>query len=216
MTRATLLLLCLASPCLAQSNISQTDKFAWSENAGWLNWRDAASASSGVQVAPTFLQGFIWAENVGYINTGNGSAPYANTSGTTFGVNIGPGGYLNGLAWGENIGWVNFDTLSALGAANAARFDTVSQRFRGYAWGENIGWINLDDATSFVSLAPVCCPGDADGSGHVDFDDLTTTLANFGNTGSAGQFFPGDSDCNGSVNFDDLTTTLAHFGADCQ
>jgi len=47
---------------------------------------------------------------------------------------------------------------------------------------------NLDDTTYLDSVRltpgttnpPTCCAGDADGSGVVNFDDLTTVLANFG------------------------------------
>lgn len=53
--------------------------------------------------------------------------------------------------------------------------------------------------------------GDADSNGSVNFDDITTVLANFGNSGAAGAL--GDADCNGVVNFDDLTAVLANFGS---
>ena len=61
--------------------------------------------------------------------------------------------------------------------------------------------------------APAPCPGDADGSGLVNFDDMTTVLANFGNTTTA--YGLGDADGSGLVNFDDLTTVLANFGTVC-
>lgn len=204
--------LLLAVPALAQSNIDATSKFAWGENIGWLNWRDANSAADGVRVNATFLEGWIWAENVGWINTGNGGAPYANTDGSSFGVNIGPGGFLNGFAWGENIGWINFDTQAAVGAALGARFDSAAGRFRGYAWGENVGWINLDDGTHFVAVPPACCPGNADKMpGAVTFSDVTAVLANFGVAANPDGTSIGDSDCNGSINFADVTSTLANF-----
>ena len=61
--------------------------------------------------------------------------------------------------------------------------------------------------------APTPCLGDADGSGTVNFDDLTTVLANFGAT--TAPFGLGDADGSGVVNFDDLTTVLANFGSMC-
>ena len=148
--------LMLAGPARGESNIDPSHKFAWGENVGWLNWRDANDGRSGVQVNATFLSGYIWAENVGWINVGNGlpanGVSYANGDGAEFGVNIDLAtGDLRGLGWGESIGWANFETQS-LGVSRA-RFDFADARFRGYAWGENVGWINLDDATHFVAIS---------------------------------------------------------------
>ena len=64
-----------------------------------------------------------------------------------------------------------------------------------------------------LQSAPVPCPGDADGNGGVNFNDITTVLANFGS--SVPGFGPGDADGNGSVNFNDITTVLANFGSSC-
>jgi hypothetical protein len=36
---------------LAQSNIDPANKFAWGENIGWTNWRDAGGAAQGVNDA---------------------------------------------------------------------------------------------------------------------------------------------------------------------
>jgi hypothetical protein len=60
--------------------------------------------------------------------------------------------------------------------------------------------------------APVCI-GDADGSGTINFSDITAVLANFGSTGAPG--IQGDADNNGSVNFSDVTAVLANFGSNC-
>jgi hypothetical protein len=206
----------LAAAVSAATNIDNAHKFAWGENIGWLNWRDANAGSQGVQVSSTFLQGFVWAENVGWINTGNGGAPYANTDGSNFGVNIGGGGFLNGFAWGENIGWINFNTQPFVGPDVGARFDSAAGRFRGYAWGENVGWINLDDGTHFVATVPTCCLGNADKSpGGVSFADITAVLANFGAPANPDGSTLGDSDCNGVINFADITAVLANFLAVC-
>lgn len=69
---------------------------------------------------------------------------------------------------------------------------------------------------SFVVFVPVCCPGNADKftPGSVTFADITTVLANFGNTYPNGNG-QGDSDCNGIVNFADVTSTLANFNNVC-
>ena len=142
----------------AQSNIDPAHKFAWGENIGWTNWRDADATAQGVRVTLDFLSGFIWGENAGWINVGNGptnGVSYANADGTDFGVNLAANGDLSGFGWGENIGWVNFDTSSV--APDHARFDFAAARFRGYVWSENEGWINLDDGEHFVGVLGACC-----------------------------------------------------------
>ncbi len=146
----------VASAALAQSNVDSAHKFAWGENVGWTNWRDANGAMQGVNVGPFVMSGFIWAENVGWMNVGDGTpaAPphYANVDGADFGVNIDADGHLHGLAWGENVGWINFDGGALATPPQPARIE--DSRLFGFVWGENIGWINLDDATHFVAIAP--------------------------------------------------------------
>lgn len=64
-----------------------------------------------------------------------------------------------------------------------------------------------------LSVVPPLCPGDADGNGNVNFSDITSVLANFGDTGAPG--IPGDADGNGIVTFGDVTSVLANFGNVC-
>lgn len=131
------LLLAFASAraAMPQDKIDPVHRYAWGENIGWTNWRDAGDppGSQGVRVHGTFLSGFIWGENVGWINVGNGAPAagdhYANVDGSDFGVNIDSSGDLRGFAWGENIGWLQFDTRSQ--GDQRARLDRASLRFRG-------------------------------------------------------------------------------------
>lgn len=63
-----------------------------------------------------------------------------------------------------------------------------------------------------------CCIGNADRvtPGTVNFDDLTTTLANWGATYGPGVSQSlGDADCSGVVDFQDVTAVLAAWGASC-
>lgn len=136
----------------AQSNVDPVNKYAWNEDSGWTNWRDAGSGADGVVVGAAFLSGFIWGEDVGWINVGNGAGPYSNADGGDSGVNVAVGGDLGGYAWAENFGWVNFGWATPVDP-NRPRLDVAADRLRGWAWGENIGWINLDDARSFVGVA---------------------------------------------------------------
>jgi len=77
--------------------------------------------------------------------------------------------------------------------------------------GPNAG--TLATATQFlVSAGGTPCPGDVDGDGDVDLQDLATLLANFGSSGGT---FPGDLDGDGDVDLQDLATLLAAFGQPC-
>jgi hypothetical protein len=216
-----LLALTCAAASAAPSNVSPTNKFAWGENVGYLNFRDPGdpSGSQGVVIGARFLSGYAWGENIGFVNFGDGTPSnglsYANLDGTDFGVNIDPNtGDLFGLAWSENTGWINFDTAPTLTPfAQQARVDLVSNRLRGYAWGENIGWINLDDAQVFVGFTGVCA-GDTNGDGIVNFTDINAVLSTFGMSGAPG-FMGADLNSDGVVNFTDLNIILSNFGLSC-
>lgn len=54
---------------------------------------------------------------------------------------------------------------------------------------------------------PTGCNGDANADARVDFEDITTILANWGGAGP-----PGDGNGDGQVNFDDITIALVNWG----
>jgi hypothetical protein len=115
-------------------------RYAWGENVGWVN---AGPPMHVVTVhfdgSSGWLSGYAWGENVGWLNMGaTGGGPYANTSGSDWGVNLDGSGHLSGYAWGENIGWINFD-----GPSCDAAIDTDNGEFSGHAYGENIGWLKF-------------------------------------------------------------------------
>ncbi len=215
----TLLAPALVVPAaLAQpSNIVDGDKFSWSENCGWMNWRDAGSptSSQGVLVADTILSSFIWCENIGWINLGDGSPAngiaYANTAGDDFGVNVGLDGALTGLAWGENVGWLNF-TLPETPQAQRPRLDDAGRRLRGYVWGVNIGWVNLDSGEPGKFVGVRICPADFNGDGILDPDDLSDYI---------GCFFAlppcedADGNRDGTVDPDDLSDFIGAYFTGC-
>ncbi len=200
----------LGADLSAQSNVAAESRYAWTENAGWLNWRDADGGFSGVVIGDTFLSGYIWGENVGWIHVGDGTptvgSSYSNSDGSDFGVNVDMLGNLTGFAWGENIGWVNFDTSSA--GADRAVFDTTAGRFRGYAWGENIGWINLDDPTQFVAIANVFSRGDANLDGVLQISDAIVTLSYLFQGGAPGCLSALDFNDDESISISDATGVL--------
>ncbi len=65
--------------------------------------------------------------------------------------------------------------------------------------------------TRFALTVELTPSGDANGSGVVDFADITAVLSNWGAAGAPGM--PGDADCSGAVNFADITAVLSNWGA---
>ena len=106
------------------------DSYAWSENAGWINF--SPSSGPGVTVTNIALTGYAWSENFGWISFAPIAGGVHNSVGT-----------LSGYAWGENAGWINFAPV-----VGGVSIDASGQ-FNGWAWGENIGWIN------FATQSPV-------------------------------------------------------------
>ncbi len=149
---------------LAAGNISATNKWAWSTNAGWVNFNPA---NGGVTVYNDHLEGYAWAENAGWIRlgayTGGGTHTYLNTSNTNYGVNRNTGtGALSGYAWSTNAGWINF------APANGGVTVSAAGEFSGYAWGENIGWIKFNGTALNSTAYKVATAG-----------PLAVTLADF-------------------------------------
>lgn len=100
------------------TGIDATNKWAWSTNASWLNFKDT---NGGASVYADHLEGYVWAENVGWIrlgtNTTGGSIIYGNTTTTNYGVNRNATtGKLYGYGWATNAGWINFDDTNGGGA----------------------------------------------------------------------------------------------------
>lgn len=124
-----------ASASAESGTIDSARRYAWSENAGWI---DFGGTDSAVTVTDAGLSGYAYGETIGWI-----SLSCANTSscGTVdFKVANDGEGNLSGYAWAENAGWVDFDpdhggvTISDDGA------------FSGYAWSETIGWVSFSCA----------------------------------------------------------------------
>ena len=71
--------------------------------------------------------------------------------------------------------------------------------------GHNItGPLNMD-----IAYVNVCQPGDANGDGRVDVNDLTIVLAHYNQTGMS--WSQGDFNNDGKVDVNDLTTVLANY-----
>ncbi len=135
-------------------NISDIDKFAWSETTAWINFRPF---DGGATVNADHLTGYVWSEAIGFIKLGNDSGgPYANTNDTDWGVNVDPAGNCSGNAWSETSGWINFAPTHG-----GVTLDRTTGRFDGFAWGERIGWIHFQNAGPAYNVAMANTPPNA-------------------------------------------------------
>lgn len=78
--------------------IDSTNKYAWGENIGWLNF---GFSGGNVNVTDSGLTGFVWSENYGWINLHANDLSSGNVTNNGEGI-------LGGNAWGQGLGWINF------------------------------------------------------------------------------------------------------------
>ncbi len=142
---------------LAQGNINPSQRYAWMEKGGWV---DFSPSGGGVTVGATFLSGYAWAENAGWIKLGaTGSGPYGNSSATNWGVNI-SGGTLSGYAWSETAGWIDFAP-----SGGGVTVDASTGQLTGYAWSETLGWMSFHGGTGPTAYGVAAEPaGGPDGA----------------------------------------------------
>ena len=108
--------------------IDATNKYAWSDQLGWINF---GSTNSSVAITDSAITGYAWSENYGWINL----AP------TNSGISNNNEGTLSGQAWGEKIGWVDFSGVVI----------NSSGKFTGTATGDVIGTLTFDCTNCNVS-----------------------------------------------------------------
>ncbi len=149
----------LSAPAMSSETIDPTcqdRRYAWSENAGWLNAEPLGDGGPGLAIFDDIVFGWIWSENLGWI-----SASCTNTDSCAtvdFGLAIDTGtGDFSGWAWGENIGWISLscsNTSSCATVDYGVNVDLVTGEISGWAWSENVGWISLS-CTNTGSCATV-------------------------------------------------------------
>jgi hypothetical protein len=120
------------------STVSPDDRYNWSANVGWLDWR--ANGANGAVFTPTVASGYVYAANIGWIGLGDGSPAngqvYSNTAASDYGINVDaysdPANYLlSGYAYSANCGWISFDVASP---ADRPRIERHTGILRGWAW----------------------------------------------------------------------------------
>lgn len=104
-----------------QGTIDSTLKYAWSDNAGWINF---GASTGNVQVTDAALTGYAWSSTYGWINLNPAQGGITNTS----------AGLLSGFAWGESLGWIDFSGVSIDGTGH----------FHGAATGSLVGTLTFD------------------------------------------------------------------------
>jgi len=115
---ATLLAGAIFAPAVFASvtdgTIDATYKYAWSENAGWLNF---GTSGGNVHITDSGLTGYAWSENYGWINLSPATSGVANNG----------SGVLSGSAWSEGLGWINFSGVTINSSGEFLGYGTVSR-----------------------------------------------------------------------------------------
>ena len=120
------------------SNISDAEKYAWSESSGWVDFKPSIG---GVTVYLDHLEGTAWSDSIGWIklgsHSGGGAYTYANTGATDWGVNR-SNGSLSGFAWSETSGWIDFNP-----SGGGVTVSSTTGALDGFAWSDALGWLHF-------------------------------------------------------------------------
>ncbi len=73
-----------------------------------------------------------------------------------------------------------------------------------------------DVPLAVIVVPPPHCAGDANGSGTVDFADITAVLSNWGASFTPGSGGAGDANDDGAVDFADITSALSNWNSLCE
>ncbi len=127
----------------ASTNIDSTNKWAWNDNLGWINFFSPGT----VNITPSLIQGYaVWESfPLSYIALDCATSPNGNICSTSnFGVtNV--SGTLAGWAWNDAIGWISFNCSNTATCATSNYSVTItSNDFSGWAWNDAIGWISFN------------------------------------------------------------------------
>lgn len=133
---STLLLLALIFFTASSAYASETNGaivtggnagYAWSNQAGWVNF---GTTNGAIAITDAGITGYAWNSNYGWINM----------SPTNGGVLVAANGALLGYGWSSGLGWINFSGVSI----------NSSGKFVGTASGANIGALTFDCANCSV------------------------------------------------------------------
>lgn len=95
--------------------------YAWSDQAGWVNF---GITSGNIHVTDSGVTGYAWSSVYGWIHLNP----------TNGGVSVAANGQLSGWAWGSHLGWIDFSN---------ARINSVG-KFTGSLTGASLGTLTFD------------------------------------------------------------------------
>jgi hypothetical protein len=146
---------------LAATNISSTDKWAWNDVVGWLNFY----STNSVNVKDDKIEGYAVFENSpgNYLSLDCATGPEGSNCSVNYFVANDGNGSLAGWAWSDVYGWVSFCGNSTQGSVwngstwvcppNPTYQTTIEPSganagdFKGWAWNDLIGWISFNCST---------------------------------------------------------------------
>lgn len=102
--------------------------YAWSNQAGWVNF---GCSNCGISITDSGITGYVWNNSYGWINMNPSNG----------GITIAANGALSGYTWSLGLGWVNFSGASI----------NSSGKFTGQASGTLIGTLTFDCANCSVT-----------------------------------------------------------------
>src|SRR3989344_1841001 len=109
-----------ASETVGTVTTGGNEGFAWSDQAGWVNF---GTANGAITIQDSGITGYAWIPNYGRMNMNPSNG----------GVSVAAGGALSGYAWSSALGWVNFSGVSI----------NSSGVFTGQATGASIGTLTF-------------------------------------------------------------------------
>jgi len=149
--------------CVSVTFASETDGaivtggnngFAWSDQAGWVNF---GVVNGNIHITDSGITGYAWIPNYGWMNM----------SPTNGGVLVSSTGVLSGYAWSTGLGWVNFSGVSI----------NSSGKFVGQATGSGIGTLTFDCTNCSVSTDYRFSSTRTDSSGDISSGGLGALVA---------------------------------------
>lgn len=169
-----LLICCGTIGVRGQSTINNSNKWAWSAGAGWINCR--TDSTNGAVIGEFVCSGYFYSSTVGWIDLGRGNPTngiyYTNGDTNDYGVNHDGKGHLTGYAWCESSGWINFEWTNAE-AADAPKVDMQTGAMSGYAWGGSLGWISLSNLSAYLQTDTMASGSDGNTNNIPDAWELT-------------------------------------------
>ncbi|MBX4195884.1 hypothetical protein KW796_02965 [Candidatus Parcubacteria bacterium] len=132
--------------------------YAWSENVGWIKFKNASPAY-GVTVDSVtgVFSGYAWSENMGWISFNS-----SDLSGCPSGTCNASMNLLNGSlsGWAKVLstgGWIHLS-----GSGYGVSYNSSNSQFSGYAWSDTyIGWIHFAGSGYGVITDASLAPPDA-------------------------------------------------------